>query len=598
MQSHTLACALRALAVGSSTLLLSLLLGQPLQAADVSEWKAAGFDGRSARKWIEADYSLQEALAWKEVVLAYEHDETNLKEANAWQRMGFDVAFARIFVIDLGGDRSDARRALRSPGSTPMQVLEDRALSQGTTWTDLFEARVDAQVEARLRSAAGVSTPPGDPREPAPTSVPAPAHPLGASASPDNVLSSDAVTAPREAAPHTVRTTTTDPMRTAALHEAVEAGDLAGLDRLLAEGVDPDAPDADGWTPLMLAIAAARHQVMDLLLEAGADTDVVAPDGTASLHLAAALGDMVAARKLVDAGAALELRDGSGFTPMMYGTSQLQVAFLSDDSPPQEHIAKMLKDAGALQMIDIINAKRRFRAPYSLQHIEVTPDGSEVEKLALLSKEDQETIARYQREVGSRYGLAVTGQLDRPTVEVLEQERRALRASTGRRGRTASGFLNRWHGIYAATKMGCEQLDYYDVEPNFTTHTAMALWSEGDRAYWDRQFMDQPIEMRKRSGSFRRGSSREEVVKGIHEVDASTILEGDWEFDPFDDSLHDKRVVDMEWRTWDVVDKTGGTAVISAIRDSEGDRYFQLEAGGNIFRWFRCGDFPLPGDRS
>ncbi len=58
------------------------------------------------------------------------------------------------------------------------------------------------------------------------------------------------------------------------LHEAAARGDLAAIARLLAEGVDVNARDADGRTPIMAATVARQTEAVRALVEAEADVDI------------------------------------------------------------------------------------------------------------------------------------------------------------------------------------------------------------------------------------------------------------------------------------------------------------------------------------
>jgi ankyrin repeat protein len=58
------------------------------------------------------------------------------------------------------------------------------------------------------------------------------------------------------------------------LHEAARDGDVAAIERLLAEGVPIDAQDADGRTPVMVATIERRTDAVRALVDAGADVDL------------------------------------------------------------------------------------------------------------------------------------------------------------------------------------------------------------------------------------------------------------------------------------------------------------------------------------
>ena len=64
-----------------------------------------------------------------------------------------------------------------------------------------------------------------------------------------------------------------------ALLQAAEAGDSTQVRELLAQGADIETRDEDGWTPLMLALAAYERYTAALLVELGAPTHATTPDG-------------------------------------------------------------------------------------------------------------------------------------------------------------------------------------------------------------------------------------------------------------------------------------------------------------------------------
>jgi ankyrin repeat protein len=75
---------------------------------------------------------------------------------------------------------------------------------------------------------------------------------------------------------------------------------------------------ADGFTALHYACFFGGAAAVGVLLEAGADPDAVAENPTAvrPLHSAAAAHDVEAARLLLAAGAAPDARQAGGFTPL------------------------------------------------------------------------------------------------------------------------------------------------------------------------------------------------------------------------------------------------------------------------------------------
>ncbi len=59
-----------------------------------------------------------------------------------------------------------------------------------------------------------------------------------------------------------------------ALIRAAEAGDIAGMKRLLSAGADINAADAEGWTPYLAASSMGHFEAMRMLKALGARTHV------------------------------------------------------------------------------------------------------------------------------------------------------------------------------------------------------------------------------------------------------------------------------------------------------------------------------------
>ena len=105
------------------------------------------------------------------------------------------------------------------------------------------------------------------------------------------------------------------------LHRAVLAGSPADVETLLKEGADPNAPQAEGYTPLHLAAARADSSgIIDQLAEAGADPNAPSKRGFTPLHIALYADNDAAAGRLVWHGADWERRDEVGYKPYDYRT--------------------------------------------------------------------------------------------------------------------------------------------------------------------------------------------------------------------------------------------------------------------------------------
>ena len=100
-----------------------------------------------------------------------------------------------------------------------------------------------------------------------------------------------------------------------ALHQAAQAGDLDGLETLIADGAEIDGRDGRGWTALMHAANEGRPRLVAPLLEAGAGADVRAPDGATALFIAALHGHAEIIGQLLGAGADASIPGPRGRTP-------------------------------------------------------------------------------------------------------------------------------------------------------------------------------------------------------------------------------------------------------------------------------------------
>lgn len=92
-------------------------------------------------------------------------------------------------------------------------------------------------------------------------------------------------------------------------------GNAEAVRQHIEAGSDPDAKDAFGSTPLVIAATFGRTAVAKALIEAGADLHITNNTGSTPLHTAAFLCRTEIVRALLDAGADPRLRDNFGNTP-------------------------------------------------------------------------------------------------------------------------------------------------------------------------------------------------------------------------------------------------------------------------------------------
>jgi ankyrin repeat protein len=92
---------------------------------------------------------------------------------------------------------------------------------------------------------------------------------------------------------------------------AIDVGSQAAVEWMLAQGVDLNFRDAEGYTPLHSAIEFERpnrNEVLQLLLAAGAPVNLKGVNDWTPAHMAAARDDVEALRLLVHYGADLSIR--------------------------------------------------------------------------------------------------------------------------------------------------------------------------------------------------------------------------------------------------------------------------------------------------
>ena len=110
------------------------------------------------------------------------------------------------------------------------------------------------------------------------------------------------------------------PIRRDGDDRTTQAVDAEVVSRLLAAGLDPDAPldvGGEALTPLAVAAGLGRAPVVRALLDAGASATAPLASGDRPLHAAARGGDAETVQMLLDAGADPETVGALGRTPLM-----------------------------------------------------------------------------------------------------------------------------------------------------------------------------------------------------------------------------------------------------------------------------------------
>ncbi len=104
-----------------------------------------------------------------------------------------------------------------------------------------------------------------------------------------------------------------------------EDGELAQVEKMLAEGFDPDQQNRDGFAAIHIASREGKADVVRALLEAGASVNLRSELGLGTaLFFAAYNGHLDIVKDLLDAGADASLRNGQNITPLQAASGQGQ----------------------------------------------------------------------------------------------------------------------------------------------------------------------------------------------------------------------------------------------------------------------------------
>jgi ankyrin repeat protein len=101
------------------------------------------------------------------------------------------------------------------------------------------------------------------------------------------------------------------------LVQAAARADVAAVRLLLREGVEVNAPDADGSTALHYAVWGDEVATVEELIRAGAHVSAANAFRLTPIYIAADNGNPVIARRLLEAGADVNTTDGTGDTLLM-----------------------------------------------------------------------------------------------------------------------------------------------------------------------------------------------------------------------------------------------------------------------------------------
>jgi ankyrin repeat protein len=101
------------------------------------------------------------------------------------------------------------------------------------------------------------------------------------------------------------------------LSEAIRNENITDIGILIQKGVDLNAIDQDGNTPIIVASSIGNKDIVDLLLTHGADVNAGATQGWTALISASKAGWTDIAEMLISHGANVNASFGPGYTPLM-----------------------------------------------------------------------------------------------------------------------------------------------------------------------------------------------------------------------------------------------------------------------------------------
>jgi len=121
------------------------------------------------------------------------------------------------------------------------------------------------------------------------------------------------------------------------IHDAVFNGVIARVQAELDKGVDVNAKDEFGWTPLHLAAWVGHKEIAELLIENDADVNAKDEEDFTPLHHAAWVDHKEIAELLIENGADVNAKSWKGLTPLHDAASNIS----------HKEIIELLIDNGA-----------------------------------------------------------------------------------------------------------------------------------------------------------------------------------------------------------------------------------------------------------
>ena len=104
------------------------------------------------------------------------------------------------------------------------------------------------------------------------------------------------------------------------LFDAARKGDVSYISELIIKGIDVNIQNAQGFTPLVLAVYAGHLDASKVLLAAKANVNGQDVSGNTALMGVSFKGNSDIARLLIERGADVDLQNDNGSTALMFAT--------------------------------------------------------------------------------------------------------------------------------------------------------------------------------------------------------------------------------------------------------------------------------------
>ena len=124
------------------------------------------------------------------------------------------------------------------------------------------------------------------------------------------------------------------------IQAAIAVGNIEAVKQHLAAGSDVNAKNSDDWTPLQIAADKGHKEIAELLIDKGADVNAKGDFSWTPLHYTAYEGKKEITELLIAKGADLNAKDEDGNTPLHWAT-------MSVVGDKKREVAKLLITNGA-----------------------------------------------------------------------------------------------------------------------------------------------------------------------------------------------------------------------------------------------------------